>query len=186
MTTPKSFVSQDSQDAMRDVQVQTYLLTDDGQFPNNARLPLLIYPNALNAVQINITTAFEALFSAHHWPPAWRNGIFSVHHYHSTAHEVLGIYSGHADIQFGGPHGPVLTAHASDVIVIPAGVAHKNQGHSADFAVVGAYPQGQSWDTCYGSADERPHTDKAIAQVAMPVADPIYGISGPLLSLWSS
>jgi len=32
------------------------------------------------------------------------------------------------------------------VIIIPAGVAHKNLGSSAYFRCVGGYPPGQSWD----------------------------------------
>ena len=41
----------------------------------------------------------------HGWLGAWRDGIFPFHHFHSTAHEVLGIAAGTANVIFGGPQG---------------------------------------------------------------------------------
>ena len=42
-------------------------------------------------------------FAAHGWSNAWRDGIFGYHHFHSIAHEVLGIASGEVRVMFGGP-----------------------------------------------------------------------------------
>ncbi|WP_250123845.1 cupin domain-containing protein [Chroococcidiopsis sp. CCMEE 29] len=65
------------------------------------------------------------------------------HHYHSTAHEVLGISRGKAAVRLGGDaRGQTFEVRAGDVIIIPAGVAHKNLDSSSDFLVVGAYPLG--------------------------------------------
>ena len=75
-------------------EVVTYTLTDDGVFPNNAELPLTVYREAAALPQRDPATVFEALFAAHHWPPTWRSSIFGYHHYHSTAHEALGIFRG--------------------------------------------------------------------------------------------
>jgi uncharacterized protein YjlB len=166
-------------------QVVTYTLTDDGIFPNNAALPLLVYPQAVHLTGTDPAAIFEVLFNTHGWGNGWRNGIYSFHHYHSTAHEVLGIFRGQARVQCGGAQGVMLSLRQGDVVVIPAGVAHKNLGASRDFGVVGAYPFGQRWDTCYGKPGERPRADHNIAQVTLPQADPVHGEHGPLRRHWS-
>ncbi len=88
-------------------------------------------------------------------------------------------------MQFGGATGVLVTVKAGDVIIIPAGVAHRNVGSSHDFGVVGAYPAGQNWDMNYGKANERPEVDKNIARVPLPHKDPIFGAGGPLIQHWS-
>ncbi len=67
------------------------LLGDDGTFPNNGRLPLLIYQDTLTLPGRNPARAIEQLFESHNWGSSWRSGIFSHHHYHSSAHEALGV-----------------------------------------------------------------------------------------------
>src|SRR5262245_38385833 len=155
------------------------VFTDDGVFPNS-RLPVLIYRGVLETPE---AAAFEQMFERNGWSSAWRNGLFSVHHYHSTAHEVLGIYQGRVNARLGGERGATVTLAAGDVIVIPAGVAHKNDGASADFRVVCAYPVGTSPDMQYGKPGERPGTDRSIARVALPGGDPVRG-GAALASLW--
>lgn len=164
--------------------IMTETLTDDGVFPNNAQLPLIVYREAVTLPARDPAAGFEDLFAEHHWPPAWRYGVFAYHHYHSTAHEVLGIFRGHATIQFGGEQGVALSVGAGDVVVIPAGVAHKNLECSRDFCAVGAYPAGQQPDQCTGKPGERPQADANIAQVPLPPADPVHGTAGPLMTQW--
>ena len=48
-------------------------LTDDGVYPNNARLPALVYRGALSAA--SGPEVYEALFRRHEWGGAWRNGV---------------------------------------------------------------------------------------------------------------
>jgi uncharacterized protein YjlB len=164
--------------------VITQRLKDDGTFPNNGELPLLIYQSALALPQRNPPALVEDLFASNGWNRSWRNGIFGFHHYHSTAHEVLGVYSGFAKVQLGGENGIIQTIRCGDVVVIPAGVAHKNLGDGDNFRVVGAYPSGQSPDMCYGKTGERPRADGHIAGVSLPPMDPVYGISGELMGHW--
>ena len=93
-------------------QVASHLLQDDGTFPNNGALPLLAYVGAVRLPDVNPAAAFEELFHANGWGDSWRNGVYSFHHYHSTAHEVLGVYSGTARIQLGGEGGVALSVAA--------------------------------------------------------------------------
>ena len=165
-------------------QVTVHALEDDGVIPNNKALPLLIYQAALKLPEKDPATIFEAVFAANRWGNSWRNGIFPFHHYHSTAHEVLGIATGEAEVQFGGKNGVVRTVRPGDVVAIPAGVGHKNLGFSRDLCVVGAYPPGKGWDLCYGKPEERPQVLEDIARVALPLLDPVYGEDGPLMAHW--
>jgi uncharacterized protein YjlB len=160
--------------------VVSELLKDDGTYPNNEKVPLILYQKALNLSKHDPACGFEELFEANYWNAAWRNGIHGFHHYHSTAHEVLGVYSGSAKVQLGGDNGVTLTIKKGDMVVIPAGVAHKNLGSSTDFRVTGGYPIGLEWDMKYGKPGERPQADQNIAAVPMPKADPVYGTKGPL------
>ena len=134
---------------------------------------------------INLASDFENLFRKHLWVNGWRNGIYAYHHFHSTAHEVLGVYRGSAAVRFGGENGITVAVKVGDVVVIPAGVAHKKLSNSLDFAVVGAYPDGQRWDMNYGKPGERPQVEQNIASVVQPAYDPI-GIMPGLPQLWVS
>jgi uncharacterized protein YjlB len=175
-----------SGDLIRRAKIEVFPLADDGVYPNNGRLPLLIYEGALHLPARDPAAAIEALFLANRWAGSWRNGIYAFHHYHSTAHEVLGVYWGSAAVQFGGDAGKIVSVGPGDVVVIPAGVAHKNLGASPDFGLVGAYPHGQTWDMNYGHPGERPAADRNIARVPLPLADPVYGDGGPLASHWTA
>jgi uncharacterized protein YjlB len=174
------------QDILRAPKVETFILTDDGVFPNNRRLPLLVYRKTLNPEVPDLTAHVQAIFAENHWGGSWVDSIYDFHHYHSTSHEVLAVCGGHADVRFGGEHGITLALSAGDAVVVPAGVAHKSLGASDDFVVAGAYPEGQEgYDMCYGQRDERPRTDKTVVNVPLPRADPLYGPDGPLMEHWS-
>ena len=159
-------------------------LADDGIFPNNKHLPLLVYQGVLTSPARTQPEAYEELFAAYTWGSSWRDGVYEFHHYHSTAHEVLGVYGGTAKVQFGGARGAVLSVGPGDVVIVPAGVAHKNMGASRGFRCVGAYPRGQRWDMNYGKRGERPNADRNIAAVSLPDTDPAFGSRGPLVAHW--
>jgi uncharacterized protein YjlB len=155
---------------------------DDGTFPNS-RLPLLFYKGALAEAEANPGT-FETLFARNGWPPAWRSSVFTYHHYHSTAHETLGIATGTARLMLGGPEGREFDVAPGDVIVIPAGVVHRRLSSSDDFLVVGCYPPGQHWDLLRGDAGDRPRADENIAAVPLPGTDPVGGERGGVITAW--
>lgn len=161
---------------------EAHVSADDGRFPNST-LPALIYRGVL-LEEAGRASAFERMFTANLWPAAWRNSLYTRHHYHSTAHEVLGIAEGWVKARLGGESGAVLTLHAGDVLVIPAGVAHCNEGQSRELCIVGAYPRGTEMDMNYGAPGERPAADRRIAAVPLPERDPVQGAGGALLARW--
>jgi uncharacterized protein YjlB len=166
-------------------QPETAVFKDDGVIPNN-RLHLLLYRGVLPNGGVDPATRVVQLFAANNWTNSWRNGIYPFHHYHSTSHEVLGVYRGSATVRLGGEQGKDFKVSAGDVIVIPAGVGHKNLGASEDFGVVGAYPDGRDWDLLTGKPGERPQADKNIASLPVPDNDPVFGAQGPLRGIWGA
>ena len=158
------------------------LFADDGSIPNS-RLPVVIYRQALAGDDAS-AEAMETLFDGNGWPSAWRYGVYDFHHYHSNTHECLGVARGSAKLQLGGQQGREFFVAAGDVIVLPAGVGHKNLGASGDFMVVGAYPPGFSSDLMRAHDGERPGADQRIAKVPLPKTDPVGGQGGPLLEQW--
>lgn len=162
---------------------QSFVFKDDGTFPNST-LPCVLLKQAVTPLERVTPSLIEATFHQHNWLNSWRNGLYTFHHFHSTAHEALGIYSGWVKAQLGGPGGKTVTLEVGDVVIIPAGVAHKNIEQSHDFMVVGAYPLGQIPDMNFGKPGERPEVDKNIQKTALPENDPAYGKTGPLTKLW--
>jgi uncharacterized protein YjlB len=155
---------------------------DDGKIPNS-KLPLLVYRNAFSGA--SDASKVKKLFAANNWTNSWDNGIYPYHHYHSTSHEVLGVYAGSALLHLGGSSGEKLSVKAGDILIIPAGVGHKRLESSNDFAVVGAYPEGRSWDLLKGEPGERPKADKNIARLPLPETDPLFGTDGGVTAIWS-
>ncbi len=166
-------------------EVVTLSFTDDGAFPNNPRLPVLHYRGAFQFGKASDpATVVERVFGMNRWSRPWHDGIYTYHHYHSTAHEALGCVGGRARLQVGGPGGIDVEFERGDVLVLPAGVAHKNVEASDDLFVVGSYAGGRSYDMQYGHADERPAAQERIDRVPLPEADPVYGKDGPLIRHW--
>jgi uncharacterized protein YjlB len=158
------------------------LFHDDGAIPNS-KFPLLLYRNAFTARGDEAAAWLEQHFAANNWTNSWRNGVYPFHHYHSTSHEVLGVYMGSALLHLGGEKGQKVKVQAGDIIVIPAGVGHKNL-HSDDLGIVGAYEDGRSWDVNKGLPNERPKADENIAALPIPKTDPFTGKSGGLTTIW--
>ena len=163
--------------------VESMLLEANGLMPNHPHLPVLHYRGVL-AVDSggDPAAALEALFARHGWPPRWRDGIYRLHHYHSTAHEVLGFAAGTARVMLAGPGGIEVGAAAGDVLLLPAGTGHCLLAASADLLVVGAYPPGQQPDICRGPASEA-MTDR-MAALPFPASDPVCGRDGPPTRKW--
>lgn len=165
------------------IEPKSILFTEAGAIPNNPHLPVLIYPSSA-ALGRDPPETIERLFETNEWPPQWRDGIFDFHHYHSTAHEALGIARGSATVILGGAGGKEFVLSAGDVVVLPAGTGHKRIGASTDLLVVGAYPPGQTWDLIREEPEKKAAAVARIARVPLPQSDPVRGPDGPLVGLW--
>lgn len=146
--------------------------------PNNPLLPVLIFREVLDPRAAKKAETFEKHFAQNGWNGAWRDKIYDYVHFHSNAHEVLGIAKGSADVELGGEDGKTVTLKAGDLIVLPAGTGHRRLSGSSDLLVVGAYPAGQTdYDICR-EGRKTPH-------VPVPETDPFFGADGPVPQLWS-
>ncbi|KRE20423.1 cupin [Bosea sp. Root483D1] len=154
-----------------------------GPIPNNPRFPALVYQQAFRPDQADLAGTMERRFEDNGWPPAWRNGIYDFHHYHSKGHEVLGIAKGSAELVLGGGGGRELGVSAGDVVLLPAGTGHRRLNASGDFLVVGAYPPGQSGDILRDVATVEIRA--AIGRLGRPTTDPVSGRQGPMVEHWS-
>lgn len=145
--------------------------------------PLLIYHGAfLNPSAPRIESHLDSIGVV---TPAWRYTMYSTSHFHSTTHEVLSIAAGSAKCCFGHEDNPdrvepVLSA--GDVVIVPAGVAHRLVEDYGHFQMVGSYPNGKSWDMCYGRGGEEEKVG-GIAKLGWFQKDPVYGEQGPVLDV---
>jgi uncharacterized protein YjlB len=164
--------------------VESLTFQPSGFVPNHPVLPALIYRNALSIDPVVGDPAglFEDLFAKNGWQGIWRDGVFDYQHYHTGAHEVLGIAEGRGLLLIGGPDGTEISVHAGDCLVLPAGTGHMKLEASRDFVVVGAYPPGQHADLQTGPADSQGLS--RISSLPLPQTDPLRGRDGPLLRHW--
>ncbi len=160
-----------------------YYLQDNGNFPNSC-LPVLHYRNILNLPFFFPALSIKKLFRKNGWTNTWKDGLSIHYHYHSITHEVLGIYKGRTILQLGGNEGIEIVLKKGDVLIIPAGVAHRNMGNKKDVLCVGAYPDGRHFDMNYGRTSERPRTDRNIASLSVPSCDPIFGENKGVTKIW--
>lgn len=164
---------------------EKYYFKESENIPNNPKIPALLYRDVVDSSKSSQDDDLESRFKENGWSGIWRWSVYDFHHYHSNAHEVLGVAAGEATLQLGGPDGKTVNVSAGDVIVLPAGTGHKKLDSTADFEVVGAYPAGQeNKDLIRNDKASYGATRQRIREVALPDKDPVYGTGGPLLDKW--
>lgn len=82
--------------------------------------------------------------------------MFKQSHYHSTTHELLTIIRGNATLLLGGRDGiegnseshMMVDVSVGDLLLLPAGYAHRAVRDSDGFSMIGSYPvNGRKWDS---------------------------------------
>ena len=111
--------------------------------PNNT-LPVLVYRGVLAASAPDKARLFRQRFKDNGWSGFWTDTIYDFTHFHSNAHEVLGIAKGGVNLRLGGEAGSLFRLKAGDMVILPAGVGHRRVGDDTGLKIVGAYPGGQS------------------------------------------
>ncbi len=164
------------------VDIEKLIFDASAWVPNNPSLPVLLYRGVF--ITKDGSEEFARLFASHGWTGLWRNGVFDYQHYHSGAHEVLGVGKGHAKLLIGGPDGNEINLSAGDCVLLPAGTGHMRIDASDDFEVVGAYPSGQEEADIQTSRPSKAVCAR-IARLHLPETDPVQGTSGPAVVAWS-
>lgn len=149
-----------------------------GDVPNSA-LPVLLYRSVLAPHSPNKASVFRERFRSNGWAGLWTDTIFDYTHFHSNAHEVLGVAEGKVTVRLGGEDGSMFRLKAGDMLVLPAGVGHHRvTADDTGLKVIGAYPKGQSHF-------DMKRRGSAIPKVSLPKTDPFYGSEGPLIKIWT-
>lgn len=165
----------------KNVKCDNFTLAPNGRMPNS-HLPVLVY-RAVGQGD-DLESFFRHLFKQNHWGGEWALGVYGYHHFHSNAHEVLGVAEGSATLILGGEDGREIEVAKGDVLVLPAGTGHRRTRDSWDFWVVGAYPRGQEEYDEYTNQRMCPNCALRLRAVELPSSDPVYGSEGPLPELW--
>jgi uncharacterized protein YjlB len=161
-------------------QPELLTLEPDPKMPNS-QVPVLIYRGTANGD--GLEGLFRQVFSANGWAGLWTGAIFGYDHFHSNAHEVVGVVSGEAILGLGGATGQRVTVGEGDVVILPAGTGHRRVRGSSDFMVIGAFPVGQEEHDIY--TDLHSCADYRARIEAIPIPpDPAYGETGALAAAW--
>ena len=166
-----------------DAEYRVLRLQPNAWVPNNQALAVILYRHVFAADDPDrLCEAFNRRFERNGWPMQWRDGVFDYHHFHSTAHEVMGVVAGTAALMLGGPAGQTVRVAAGDALLLPAGTGHCLLEGRGAFQVAGGYPRGQQWDIRRDALTEKERA--TMEALPFPHSDPVLGAHGPLLENW--
>ena len=143
----------------------------------NSSLPVLLFRGVIEPDARGKSALFRRTFKKQGWVGIWTDSIYDYTHFHSNAHEALGIAEGRVTVRLGGDEGRRVRLKAGDLLILPAGVGHRRIGNEEGLQVIGAYPEGQ--------ADyDLKRKGHAVPRVPLPRTDPFFGEDGPLVRAW--
>lgn len=152
------------------MQTETVTFQPSEWVPNNQTLPVLVYAEVFSGAEV--TQNLERLFAENGWSGLWRNGVFDYQHYHTGAHEVLGIGCGSGKCRCALAIAwcclRVRVIKTLDRRQISSSLGHIPPDRHAD--IQRAKPSSEQLDT--------------IADVGLPSSDPVQGPSGLLTTAW--
>lgn len=176
---------------MHTLQVHTLLVENNGMYPNAASgLPVVHYhpfdTGSEEAPAAIDPSHLEQLLASNGFAPRWRFPMYEFDHFHTNTHELLVPFRGKATIMLGGgTHS--LEVRSGDVLLVPAGVAHRSVKRTPDFCMVGAYPHGVAQSDL--TTDEDPaHVERIVGLgLGFVGSDPVYGLrrGSPLAEAWN-
>src|SRR5581483_9326809 len=85
----------------------------------NSILPVLVYRGVLAAHAGEKAKLFRERFKDNGWSGVWTDTIYDYTHFHSNAHEVLGIAEGRVSLKLGGEDGSLVRLKAGDMLILP-------------------------------------------------------------------
>src|SRR5437868_11785204 len=74
----------------------------------NSRLPVLLFRSVLAPRASGKGQRFRQVFKRNGWAGIWTDTVYDYTHFHSNAHEVLGIAEGRVTMKLGGEDGRVF------------------------------------------------------------------------------
>jgi uncharacterized protein YjlB len=86
----------------------------------NSPLPALLFRGILAPNAAAKARLFRNAFKRNGWTGLWTDTIYDHTHFHSNAHEVLGIAEGKVAIKLGGKNGRPFRLKAGEMLVLPA------------------------------------------------------------------
>lgn len=163
-----------------------HTLDASGLFPNNPQLPVMVYKGCIFMHPDEGAEHVADIFRKNGWHGTWQGDVYDFDHFHTNTHEALGVACGTVSIHLGGGDGVCVELSRGDVVLIPAGVAHRKLSSSEDFICVGAYPLDEKYDMNRGNEKSMDEFKVEIAAVPLPKTDPVYGESGEMLKCWTN
>ncbi|KAF9872830.1 cupin domain-containing protein [Colletotrichum karsti] len=177
---------------------ETYLVKRTAYCPNSD-LPVLVYRGVLGGLDED---GVSERLQSNGWVKKGTWGTIKLQHFHPNTHECYGIFQGRSELVFGEGSsdapgtGVRCQVRAGDVVVVPAGVSHASvpedesaAGEEDEYRYVGVYPEGSpDWRYELGkkSFEEKGGLVEEVAGVGVPRHDPVYGLGGPLVTIWKT